>query len=144
MKVGITGHQRLEPADSWQWVQQELRHIILEESSVPIEAYSSLAIGADQRFALVAIEHGANLHVIVPCSEYEGTFNTQEDLGLYRYLLSKATIIDLLDYPMPSEDAFMAAAEKTAKKTATRKRPRRVAGLCYHNPATLCGLRLCG
>jgi hypothetical protein len=112
MKVGITGHQRLESEDAWEWVQQELEQIFQEESAVPVEAYSSLAIGADQRFALVAIDRGAQLHVIVPCSQYEGTFKTQDDLGKYLYLISKASTVDLLDYPKPSEDAFMAAGKK--------------------------------
>lgn len=114
MRVGITGHQRLETPGSWEWVEQTLEQIIRKEAAYPIDAYSSLAIGADQRFALVAIENGARLHVVVPCSEYEGTFKTQEDLDHYRHLLSKASTVDLLDYSEPSEDAFMAAGKKIA------------------------------
>ena len=112
MKIGITGHQRLESAAAWEWVQQQMEAVIHDRATATIDAYSSLAIGADQRFAVVAIKHGANLHVIVPCSGYEGTFTTQEDLRQCRDLLSKASTVELLDYPQPTEEAFMAAGKR--------------------------------
>lgn len=113
MKMGITGHQRLEDEGSWEWVRSELARIFTQETQ-SLEAFSSLAIGADQEFATIAIEHGARLHVIVPCSGYEGTFKTDSDLARYRYLLSKSAGVDLLDYSEPSEEAFMAAGKKIA------------------------------
>ena len=112
MRVGITGHQRLESAAAWEWVQEEMEAVIQERAKGTIDAYSSLAIGADQKFALVAIERGASLHVIVPCSGYERTFATHEDLKQYRELLSKASTVERLDYPQPSEEAFMAAGKR--------------------------------
>lgn len=112
MKVGITGHQQLESANAWEWVQQMLKQILHDESPNNLEAYSSLAIGADQRFARVAVECGGALHAVVPCSAYEETFKTKDDLEEYRFLLSKASTVELLDYPRPNENAFMAAGKK--------------------------------
>lgn len=112
MKLGITGHQRLPAAEVWEWVRHELARVFEQQETRGVEAYSSLAIGADQEFARIAIDHGAYLRVIVPCSGYEVTFKTQDELALYRYLLSKASSVDLLDYQQPSEEAFMAAGKK--------------------------------
>ncbi len=114
MKLGITGHQRLPTAEAWEWVRHELARVFEQQETSGVEAYSSLAVGADQEFARIAIDHGAHMRVVVPCSGYEGTFKTQDELALYRYLLSKASSVDLLDYPQPSEEAFMAAGKKIA------------------------------
>lgn len=114
MKIGITGHQRLRGEDSWEWVRHELAKVFAEHANSRVQAYSSLAIGADQEFASLSIDAGATLRVIVPCSGYERTFKTPSDLDRYLYLLSKASSVELLDYPQPCEDAFMAAGEKIA------------------------------
>lgn len=116
MKLGITGHQRLDSAESWKWVRQQLTELMQGQTAAEVDAYSSLAIGADQEFASAALEHGARLHAIVPCCGYEGTFKTLGDLSRYKYLISKASSVDLLDYSQPSEEAFMAAGKKIVDK----------------------------
>ena len=114
MKLGITGHQQLPAQDAWEWVRHELTRLFAQQAAGGVEAYSSLAIGADQEFASIAIDREAQLRVVVPCSGYEATFKTRDDLARYRYLLSKASSVDLLDFPQPSEEAFMAAGKKIA------------------------------
>ena len=114
MRIGITGHQRLESDHSWEWVRHELRTVFACNSSADFEAFSSLAIGADQEFANIAVEVGVPLHAVIPCADYESTFAIRDSLIRYQYLLSKAARVDLLDYPCPSEEAFMAAGKAVA------------------------------
>lgn len=111
MKLGITGHQRLPAEDSWVWVRHEIKAVLMLNGKAGLSAYSSLAIGADQEFAMLAVDSGARLRVIVPCSGYEDTFKTTADLSRYRFLLSKASSVDSLGYTHPCEDAFMEAGK---------------------------------
>jgi hypothetical protein len=98
MRIGITGHQRLNAEDAWSWVRLQFADVIRRHVTDQFNAYSSLAIGADQEFADVALERGGRLHVIVPSSGYEATFKTDQHLARYKYLVSKATTVKMLDY----------------------------------------------
>lgn len=114
MKLGITGHQRLSD-ECWPWVRQEVKSIFLKHSNGEhgaTQAFTSLAIGADQEFAKIAIEYAAELCVIVPSAGYENTFKSTDALACYRELLGKASFVKVLDYAQPCEEAFMAAGKE--------------------------------
>ena len=73
----------------------------------------SLAAGSDQLFASKIIERGSTLHVIVPCYDYEKTFDAQ-GLRKYQELLASASQVETLDYDRPSEQAFLEAGKRVA------------------------------
>jgi hypothetical protein len=73
-----------------------------------MEGVSALAVGADQLFAGSVLRHGGRLHVIVPSHGYETTFRGP-DRDRYLEFLANAHEVETLEYPEPSEDAFLAA-----------------------------------
>lgn len=75
-------------------------------------AVTSLAAGADQRFAEMALSRGGKLYVVVPSSGYESSMASREDRSRFRQMLSAASTVERLDYPRPSEEAFFAAGRR--------------------------------
>ncbi|GAA0988941.1 hypothetical protein [Nocardioides aquaticus] len=71
----------------------------------------SLAEGADQECAEIALGHGLSLQVIVPSEGYASTFDdsTRER---YVHFLSEAEAVTTLDFAEPSEEAFYAAGKR--------------------------------
>lgn len=110
MKVGITGHQRLDDPSAWSWVETAINSE-LGELSPPLTAVSSLAIGADQLFASLVVDRGGQIHAVIPFPEYERTFRPQ-DVDAYRRLLSKTSWVEVLQTPGTDEDAYLAAGRR--------------------------------
>ena len=54
MKVGITGHQKLNDPSAWSDVCKQLGEL-LNDAEKPLIGLTSLAIGADQLFAEVVL-----------------------------------------------------------------------------------------
>lgn len=75
------------------------------------EGYTSLAAGADQLFAETLVRFGIPFVAVVPCTAYDATFS-ESDHGVYRRLLAKAAPVEVLPFPEPSEDAFLAAGKR--------------------------------
>jgi hypothetical protein len=107
--LGVTGHQTIPPR-AHDFTVDAIRDI-LGRAKAPLSAVTSLAAGADQLVATELVRSGGHLHVIVPSRDYERTFTTMEDLASFRLLLEAAQTITRLDYPEPSEEAFMAAGK---------------------------------
>ena len=106
---GITGHQRA-PAEVWGSLHVELRRLF--SGTRPLVGVSSLAAGADQEFASALQCAGGSLHVILPSSHYESSFDNEHDLAQFRDLLSRAVEVETLDFAEPSEDAYLAAGQR--------------------------------
>lgn len=109
MMVGVTGHQDL-PASALKYARAELDGF-LGRCSQPLTGIASLAVGADQLFAEAVVRHGGQLHVVVPSAGYEQTFG-DGDRARYEMLLDAASKVETLEYPEPSEDAFLAAGKR--------------------------------
>lgn len=107
MRVGMSGHQDI-PQEAITYVKNGIVGVVSELTDDLI-GVSSLAAGADQIFASVILEHYGRLHVIIPCRGYETTFSEKDDIDRFRLLIDKASKVDNLDYPEPSEDAYLAA-----------------------------------
>jgi hypothetical protein len=105
--LGVTGHQTIPPG-ARELVVGAIRDV-LHEAEAPLCAVTSLAAGADQLVATELLRTGGRLHVIVPSRNYERTFACKEDLASFRSLLKAAHTVTRLDYPQPSEEAFLAA-----------------------------------
>lgn len=110
MRIGITGHQRLEDPTRWSWVKQELDHV-LSSIALPFIGSTSLAIGADQLFADAVLERGGSLEVIVPFVNYEFTFSEGHDRQEYLRLLASASDQNVLEPHGSDEEAYLAAGQ---------------------------------
>jgi hypothetical protein len=105
--IGCTGHQTLS-----RFTQDAVRSALLvifgRYDSAGITGLSNLAAGADQLFARSVLSVGGRLRVIIPCANYETTFENARDHSEYENLLEAAESRVRLDYERPSEEAFMA------------------------------------
>ena len=72
---------------------------------------TSLAIGADQIFAEVVLAQGGAIEAVIPFSDYERTFENDQDLQNYRRLLGAAAAVRILE-PSESEEAAYLRAGK--------------------------------
>ena len=107
MKIGITGHQNLS-VSVIDWIKQE---ILIEIKQLNIdEAYSCLAIGADQIFAEIILANKIPLIAIIPCADYETTFDSN-GLISYNNLIKHSKSIIQLNFQKPSGDAFFEAGK---------------------------------
>ena len=108
--VGITGHQGL-PAQAVALLEERLP-VILRDLSAS-EVVGSLAQGADQTCAAIALDLGVPLRVVIPSKSYDTTFDAS-GLKRYRDLLQRAVSVVTLPYDAPSEQAFFAAGRQVA------------------------------
>lgn len=109
MRLGVTGHQRRDGAD-WEWVAAEVR-LLIGSLVGPVEAWSSLAIGADQLVARAVLDSGGTIVTVVPGDWYEECFSS-DGLASYRDLVGRGRTIVLS--AMTGEDAFLAAGLNVA------------------------------
>jgi len=110
MKIGVTGHQRLDNATDWNWVEA----IICQELDTiqgPVTAISSLAIGADQLFASLVMHRGGHVYAVIPFTGYERTFSPSH-IETYHSILSKAISVEVLQTQGTDEDAYLAAGKR--------------------------------
>ena len=114
MKVGITGHQNLIDTATIDWLTKEVENEIKKMKIE--EAYSCLAIGADQLFAKIILAHKISLIAIIPCREYEQTFNS-DDIEIYKSFINHATNKIQLAFDSPSEEAFYEAGKTVIKNS---------------------------
>ncbi|OZE81418.1 hypothetical protein CH298_27065 [Rhodococcoides fascians] len=105
---GISGHQKA-PLSVWNLLTARLPEIL---GDPPFVAVSSLAAGADQRFAEDVVARGGALHVVLPSSNYESSFDHPDDLDRYKTLLSRASRVETLDFAEPAESAYLAAGQR--------------------------------
>jgi hypothetical protein len=113
MRLGITGHQRLGPIDTVDWVSKQLCRAI--EALRPQIGVTSLATGADQLFAETLLNKHIPYEVIIPSRKYETTFGAA-DLPAYKRLLEHATACEILPFNEPTEDAFYAAGREIVER----------------------------
>ncbi|MFJ6757763.1 MULTISPECIES: hypothetical protein [unclassified Streptomyces] len=106
-RIGVTGHRSIPDAVLGH-VENGLR-AVLGGHEGPLEAFSSLAEGADQLFAAIALECGAGLTVVIPSGDYEDGFEGAEALARYRRLKRRATQEIRMDFARSTDEAYYAA-----------------------------------
>jgi len=116
VRVGITGHQKLDEPANWKWVATELEQF-LSGVRQRLTGISCLAAGADQLFAITLLEQGGVLEVIVPFSEYDSTFSEPADRQTYLDLLQRASNVDVLMRDGTNEEAYYAAGKAMADRS---------------------------
>jgi hypothetical protein len=112
MRVGITGHQRLENQKAWAWVERVMR-AELGRLPPPLVGVTSLAAGADQLLAQLVLELGGTIHAVLPFANIERSFSPS-DLPVYRKLVTQATL-EVLNIPGTDEDAYLAAGYRVVE-----------------------------
>lgn len=110
MRAGITGHQHIGQEETVAWVVENLSEVVAQYRID--HGFTSLAIGADQLFAQILLQRGVAYEAVLPCREIERTFQSQEDLKTYRYLLRNAAAIETLDFIEPADTAFLEAGKR--------------------------------
>jgi hypothetical protein len=111
MRIGITGHQRLQTSASWQWVHQEMDQL-LGVVQPPLVGISSLAVGADQLFANIILQQGGELEAIIPFAGYESTFVSDHDREEFKRLLMRCSRSEILEKHGTIEQAYFAAGKR--------------------------------
>ncbi|MGW5849519.1 hypothetical protein ACWFQ8_16455 [Streptomyces sp. NPDC055254] len=106
-RIGVTGHRSI-PDELLAHVESSL-WAVLEAHEGPLEALSSLAEGADQLFAAIALEHGADLTVVIPSGDYEESFEDAGALARYQRLKHRATQEVRMDFTRSTDEAYYAA-----------------------------------
>jgi hypothetical protein len=107
MQIGITGHQH-RPGISWPWVTSALKTEIEMLQDVT-KALSSLAVGADQVFAELALRKQIPVLAVIPTPNYS-VFFKEDDLRRYKKLLQQCETIEL-DTPGDDEHRFYEAGK---------------------------------
>ena len=117
MRVGITGHQTLRGALGWDWIEGEIRRILIG-CGPPWIGLTSLAAGADQRFAEIVLQLGGAIEVIVPFPDYETRFAGEEERSSYRRLLAAAQAVQVLPRVSESDEAlYFIAGQRVADES---------------------------
>jgi hypothetical protein len=112
IRIGITGHQKLEKLHHWIWLEDCLRTLLNNYES--IFGITSLAVGSDQLFAKLIIEKNDLLHVVVPFPDYEFKFESIKMLNIYHSYLKKAFKIDTLVFQNSVEQSYLNAGQYIA------------------------------
>ncbi|WP_299537575.1 hypothetical protein [uncultured Streptomyces sp.] len=109
-RIGVTGHRSIPP-EAYAHVLSGLVDALGDTGGAdgPLEALSSLAVGADQLFAGLALDRGARLTVVIPSGDYEDCFDRADDLARYRRLKSRAAREVRLAFPHSTDEAYYAA-----------------------------------
>ena len=111
-RVGITGHRDLGASAAW--VAASLADLLDAEAAV--EVLTSLAEGADQIAANLAVAKALGLSVILPSQGYEKTFRDGHSRRDYFRLLALAREVETLPFREPSEAAFFAAGKAVVER----------------------------
>ena len=110
MRISITGHQRVQVADDWNWVRAELNNIMVKLPK-PLIGVTSLAIGADQLFAELILKHGGTIEAVLPFPEYELKLEVA-DRPKYQRLLEMASKVIALRKEGSDEQSYFEAGKR--------------------------------
>ncbi|MDX3134036.1 hypothetical protein PV367_30595 [Streptomyces europaeiscabiei] len=106
-RIGITGHREI-PQAALSTVRSGIR-AELRGRSATTRALSSLAAGADQLFAEIALESGMRLAAVIPGMDYEAHLGDDEVRAAYRRLLKCSGERVELPRERTHEEAYYAA-----------------------------------
>ncbi|QGV81386.1 hypothetical protein [Streptomyces ficellus] len=110
-RIGVTGHRDI-PVELHAYVRAALRDAVRAAARADeggLEALSSLAAGADQLFADIALDCGAELTAVIPSGDYEDGFTDPDELARYHCLRKRASREVRLDFPRSTDEAYYAA-----------------------------------
>lgn len=106
-RIGVTGHRDI-PAEARDHVRAVMRAALCGHDG-SMEALSSLAVGADQLFADIALDCGAELTVVIPSGDYADGFTDPGELARFQQLRGRAAREIQLAFPHSTDEAYYAA-----------------------------------
>ncbi|MFC5803528.1 hypothetical protein [Streptomyces formicae] len=106
-RIGVTGHRSIPPA-ALPHVLAAMKALLCGQEGT-MEALSSLAEGADQLFADIALDCGAELTVVIPSGDYEDGFEDPQALAGYLRLRNLASQEVRMAFPHSTDEAYYAA-----------------------------------
>ncbi|MFF8954635.1 hypothetical protein [Streptomyces sp. NPDC014894] len=106
-RIGITGH-RFIPEEAHGHIRAGLRAALRGHGGA-LQAFSSLAVGADQIFADVALSCGAELTAVIPSGDYADGFTEPAELARFEELRGRAAREVRLAFPHSTDEAYYAA-----------------------------------
>ncbi|MFD7705776.1 hypothetical protein ACFV6E_15555 [Streptomyces sp. NPDC059785] len=105
-RIGVTGHREI-PAAVLPSVRSRMEAEL--RTGQALEALSSLAAGADQLFAELALDCGVPLTAVIPGMDYEAHIGGDEVRAAYRRLLKSASSRVELPLEPTHDEAYYAA-----------------------------------
>lgn len=105
-RIGITGHREI-PDAALSAVRSGIRAELRGRTAT--RALSSLAAGADQLFAEIALESGVPVTAVIPGMDYESHLGGDEVRASYRRLLKCCAGRVELPYERTHDEAYYAA-----------------------------------
>jgi hypothetical protein len=117
MRIGITGHQRLEDETAWEWVTDALTEAVMAIPR-PLIGLSSLAAGADQLFAQIVLKNGGALEATIPFPAYRERFENDLDARRYDALLAQAAQVEILPARSSDQESYLAAGRRIVDRSA--------------------------
>lgn len=116
IRIGITGHRRLDDETAWPWVSRELADA-LARARRPFAVLSSLAIGADQLLASIALEHDGTLEVVLPFPGYRARFADEQEARRYDALLLRASSVEVLPAQAADKLSYLVAGQRVVDRS---------------------------
>jgi hypothetical protein len=111
VRIGITGHQRLNNDTGWSAIRQEIQSR-LDQIRMPVEGITSLAEGADQLFAELILSHGGSLVAIIPFEGYENRFGSTAARRRFDRLRALSSQVIVLPRVGSDEDCYLNAGRR--------------------------------
>ena len=110
VRIAVTGHRFFDHGAA-AYITARAGEVLDEARGAgrAIRVVTSLAEGADQLVARVAIQRGIPVEVIVPAAGYAQSLAEEEDRRQYADLLARAESVRTLDHPEPSPAAYLDA-----------------------------------
>lgn len=110
MRIAVTGHRSFDDAAATH-ISARVAEVLDEalDAGRSVRVVTSLAEGADQLVAALAVHRGIPLEVIVPAHGYAESLSGAEDRRQYADLLARADSVRVLDHPEPSPAAYLDA-----------------------------------
>jgi hypothetical protein len=105
-RIGVTGHRSI-PAAVLPSVRLGIRRQLQGDGEM--EALSSLAAGADQLFADLALDRGIPVTAVIPGMDYEAHLGDADTRAAYRRLLNSCRTQVNLPEEATHEEAYFAA-----------------------------------
>lgn len=105
-RIGVTGHRSI-PAAVLPSVRAGIRRQL--QGDAEMEVLSSLAAGADQLFADLALDHGIPVTAVIPGMDYEAHLGDADTRAAYRRLLDSCRTQVNLPEEATHEEAYFAA-----------------------------------
>lgn len=109
MRIGITGHQRLEDAQGWDWAEAEMAELLTRLPG-PLVGISCLAVGADSLFANLVLAGEGSVEAVIPFPGYKQNF-AGRDRDMYQQLLEAASRVTLLRRGRTDEESYFEAGK---------------------------------